>query len=141
MPESSQHSGLTICLSGTNQALDTLLGQLEKGEFDMGHKHVARVIVHHNNHNLGFGAGVNRIIRAVPQAPYWLVVSNDVAFKPGSLAEIARRMAAPTGDRSQACVWGLCGDPVSQYASFVITPRAVREAGYWDENFWPAVAL
>lgn len=39
---------------------------------------------------------------------------------------------------SAACVWGLCGDPVSQYASFVITARSIREVGYFDENFWPA---
>ena len=123
----------------TNTAVDKLFGELESGTINLGHKHVGRVIVQHNSYNLGFSAGVNQIIRSVVNAPYWVVASNDIQFKPGALAEIARRVSG--GDRSQACVWGFSGDPVSQYAAFVITPRAVRQAGYWDENFWPAVSV
>jgi hypothetical protein len=122
----------------TNRDTDALMSGLDAGKFPWKHQYVKRVITVHNaGLNLGFSAGVNQVILTAPSSPYWLIVSNDVKFRPGSLAEIARNMANK-GRHRDSCVWGLVGDPVSQYASFVITKRAIKTVGYWDENFWPA---
>jgi len=122
----------------TNSETDALMEQLLHGSIDLGHNHIRSVVDHHHDNNLGFSAGVNQIVLAAPDAAYWLVVSNDVKFRPGSLAEIATKMADTADPHSSSCVWGLVGDPVSQYASFVITPKAIQAVGYFDENFWPA---
>ena len=57
-------------------------------------------------------AGINRIVLAAPNAAYWLMVSNDIGFKAGSLLEIANKMANPASPQHNSCVWGLVGDPV-----------------------------
>ena len=113
----------------TNDAVDALIDSLVSRSVDLGHNNIGTVLAFHHHQNVGFSGGVNKIITATPDAPYWIVVSNDVSFNAGALAEIAHRMANTTDLHSTSCVWGLCGDPVSQYAAFVITARAIKTVG------------
>lgn len=46
-----------------------------------------------SNTNLGCAGGWNSVVEALPSAPYWLILNNDVAFLPGMLKRIAEAMA------------------------------------------------
>jgi GT2 family glycosyltransferase len=48
---------------------------------------------------LGYGGAINFTIMQTPDLPWWLWASNDVAFHPGWLASIERRMNEATGPR------------------------------------------
>ena len=43
--------------------------------------------------NLGCAGSWNEVVRAVPEAPYWLLGSDDVAFPPGTLQAVAAKEA------------------------------------------------
>ena len=88
----------------TNRQVAALIEKLQKGQLNLGHQHVKSVVAFHHDSNLGFSAGVNKIILAAPEAPYWLVVSNDIAFRAGALKEIAAKMADPNDEHSSVCV-------------------------------------
>lgn len=124
--------------TATNAEVDDLMDRAQKGTLELGHDYIRTVITHHHPQNLGFSAGVNQIVTLTPDAPYWLIANNDILFNPGSLREIALKMANKKTTWSQTCLWGMAGDQLSQYSLFVITPRALQTVGFFDENFWPA---
>ena len=120
-----------------NKKMRRTIEDIQIKRVDLGHSNIKSITSLYRLNNLGFSAGVNRIVSSAPTARFWLIVSNDVAFHPGILHEVAQTMAANDDD---ICLWGLVGDPSSPYASFVLTPRAVQTIGLFDENFWPAYA-
>ena len=115
-----------------NRETDDLLRDLQEGRLAVNHSCFDKVLVYHYPYNLGFSAGVNRIITATPHAPYWLIVNNDIQFKPGALLMASQKMRNASFLES-LCLWGL-----DEYAVFFLTQRAYRTVGYFDENFWPA---
>ena len=123
----------------TNAEVERVLQSLERNASSLvNHGYIDNIIIVRNEDNLGFSAGVNQILSSVPESPFWLVVNNDVEFLPGSLREMAERMFDSSSSHKTACVWAMVGEPVGPFSTFIITRRAVRMVGIWDENFWPA---
>ena len=145
--QSIDHVVLTLVIfhnadsdEGTNAQVRSFIESLQLNRVNVGHDNIKRVLSLYRTTNLGFSAGVNKMVLATREAPYWLFASNDVRFHPGMLREIARSMSDTTLPQNSTCLWALSGDPVSPYASFVLTSRAVKAVGFFDENFWPAYA-
>ena len=124
----------------TNEKVRDFLEKLQLGQINLDHHYIKEILILYRPVNLGFSAGVNQIVRAAPLSPYWLIVSTDILFKPGALSEISSSMSAIDSSQNKSCIWGHAGTPGNQYASFILTKRAVHTVGYFDENFWPAYA-
>jgi GT2 family glycosyltransferase len=77
--------------------------------------------------NLGCGPSWNHIFRNYPGP--WLIVGNDIAFLPGSIALLD---AAYEAEPDAEMVFG------DGYNAFIMTQAAVERVGYLDENFYPA---
>jgi len=122
----------------TNRKMRHTIESIQLKQINLGHDNIKHVIAFFRLNNLGFSAGVNQIILSTPHARFWLIVNNDVEFHPGILQEVAQTMASDKAKSDNICLWGLVGDRASRYSSFVLTPRAVRTIGIFDENFWPA---
>jgi len=122
----------------TNRETEVLLKTLESTRSEiLEHDHISTLTVVRHDQNLGFSAGVNRIVLSNPNAPYWLVVNNDVAFRRGALQEIAKRLSNNTAQEHEFCAWAMVGEPIGPFSAFVLTRLAVEKVGFWDENFWP----
>ena len=78
-------------------------------------------------HNLGVAGSWNAIIRATPQAPWWMIANFDLEFAPGDLARLAEHMQTTGG---VALLGG--------FSAFGVDRDAVRKVGFFDENFHPA---
>lgn len=76
--------------------------------------------------NLGYGASVNTVIKALPHEPYWLCANADVEFAPGDLS----RLAGATEE------WGWVG--LTDWRAFGLTAATVERVGFLDEGFVPA---
>jgi len=126
----------------TSKVVQSTIEDVQLLNIELGHSNIKRVTALYHPENLGFSAGVNKILRSTPWAPFWLLVSNDITFHPGMLHEIAWKMSLEShkNERDQMCLWGFVGDPVSPYAGFILTGKSVKTVGYFDENFWPAYA-
>ena len=125
--------------SDTNRETEALLKTLESTRSEiLEHDNISKITVVRHDQNLGFSAGVNRIVLSTPNAPYWLVVNNDVAFRRGALQEIAKRLRNNTAQEREFCAWAMVGEPIGPFSAFVLTRLAVEKVGFWDENFWPA---
>ena len=123
-----------------NERVRSFVESLQLRTVDLGHDNIKQIISLYRTRNLGFSAGINKMILATPQAPFWLFTSHDVQFRSGALREIAVSINRVDLQHNKTCMWGLAGDPVSPYASFIVTRRAVMTVGFFDENFWPAYA-
>ena len=124
-----------------NQNVRASLEEIQlKKAITLGHNYIREIIQLYRTSNLGFSAGVNKILTATPHAKFWIIANNDVAFHPGRLGEIAQVMHDPGSYQSSSCLWGLVGHQNSPYSMFVLTRRAVQTVGFFDENFWPAYA-
>jgi len=122
----------------TNKKTAELLTNLELKPSELvGHHHIAKLTVVRHDQNLGFSAGVNRILLSSPNSPYWLIVNNDVGFRSGSLREIASRLRDGVSKEEKICAWAMVGEPIGPFSAFVLTQLAVQKVGFWDENFWP----
>lgn len=77
---------------------------------------------------LGLVGAWNLIVKSTPYAPYWLLVNDDCLFEPGSLQTIA----------DQANPEGLGHPKVAPlWSAIVLGEGIVREAGLYDERFYP----
>ena len=123
-----------------NERVHATIESVQLNTVELGHKNIRNIISLNRTRNLGFSAGVNQIILATPNAPFWLITNNDVQFKPGMLQAVAQSMNDTNSQQHSSCIWALVGDSVSPYSSFVLTRRAIDSVGFFDENFWPAYA-
>ena len=92
----------------------------------------------HEPDNGGCPGAWNRIIAADPNAPWWLVVNDEIQFPPGALRNIASRVWAreqTEPDAAQFKFWYQTGK--TGWSCFALTARAVREVGTFDENLYP----
>lgn len=101
--------------------------------------HVGRRGVHYIRPMLGLGysGGINAGISQTPDAAWWLVVSNDIAFGSGDLKSIVAQMTAATGP---AVVTGSStrDSRLLRWAYVAINAAAIETVGLMDEwNFWP----
>ncbi len=80
-------------------------------------------------HNIGVAASWNLIFKLTPRAPWWFISNDDIAFKPGQLAEVDRVMSETEAPRI-GMLLGL--------AAYGINQAALEATGFFDENFHPA---
>lgn len=79
-------------------------------------------------HGLGYGGGLNLIVKSTPFAPYWLLVNDDTVFQPGSLEKIAKNT-----DTTAINFLSI----MPKWSGFVLGEGAVLKAGLFDERFHP----
>jgi GT2 family glycosyltransferase len=91
-------------------------------------EHVERTHVIKMPSNLGVAGSWNLGIKALPFAPYWLIVNSDAWFPAGSLA-----MFDEAADRSGIVLSG--GLP--PWCAFALGDHVVEQAGLFDEGFHP----
>jgi GT2 family glycosyltransferase len=79
-------------------------------------------------HGLGYGGGLNLIVKSTPFAPYWLLVNDDSFFEPGALEQIANEADPNTLNFL---------DINPRWSGFVLGQKVVEEVGLFDERFYP----
>jgi len=77
---------------------------------------------------LGYGGGLNLIVKSTPFAPYWVLVNDDAEFAPGALAKIADQV-----DTEGINFLSI----MPKWSGFVLGEGAVLKAGLFDERFHP----
>jgi GT2 family glycosyltransferase len=77
---------------------------------------------------LGYGGGLNLIVKSTPFAPYWVLVNDDAEFAPGALAKIADQV-----DTEAINFLSI----MPKWSGFVLGEGAVLKAGLFDERFHP----
>jgi GT2 family glycosyltransferase len=79
-------------------------------------------------HGLGYGGGLNLIVKTTPFAPYWLLVNDDSYFAEGALEKIASQV-----DTKAINFLSI----MPKWSGFVLGEDAVLKAGLFDERFHP----
>ena len=79
-------------------------------------------------HGLGYGGGLNLIVKTTPFAPYWVLVNDDSVFSPGALEKIHDQV-----DTDAINFLSI----VPKWSGFVLGEGAVLKAGLFDERFHP----
>lgn len=88
--------------------------------------------------NTGCAGAWNEIVTTVP-APWWMLVNDDIAFRPGDLeamcavVESSQVKDGEPGQYGLAAVYGNHG-----CSWWAVTRMAIRRVGLFDENLWPA---
>jgi GT2 family glycosyltransferase len=77
---------------------------------------------------LGYGGGLNLIVKTTPFAPYWVLVNDDSVFEPGALKKIADQV-----DTEAINFLSI----MPKWSGFVLGEGAVLKAGLFDERFHP----
>jgi hypothetical protein len=100
------------------------------------HKFIKKITVTHMPANIGCAAAWNLVIKCYLNAPYWIIVNDDVAFKPNLLKEMIDRA---TEDPDVGMIHGHQGDFfVGSWDLFLIRDHVVQRYGLFDENLYPA---
>lgn len=79
-------------------------------------------------HGLGYGGGLNLIVKSTPFAPYWVLVNDDSVFAPGALKKISERVDIQAINFLSI---------MPKWSGFVLGEGAVLKAGLFDERFHP----
>lgn len=79
-------------------------------------------------HGLGYGGGLNLIVKTTPFAPYWVLLNDDSVLAPGALESIANEADPST-------INFLNINP--KWSGFVLGEKVVEEIGLFDERFYP----
>ena len=77
---------------------------------------------------LGYGGGLNLIVKSTPFAPYWLLVNDDAVFEPGALQKIHEKTDSEAINFLSI---------MPKWSAFALGEGAVRKAGLFDERFHP----
>lgn len=77
---------------------------------------------------LGYGGGLNLIIKSTPFAPYWVLLNDDSVLSPGALQKISEQV-----DTEAINFLSI----MPKWSGFVLGERAVLKAGLFDERFHP----
>lgn len=77
---------------------------------------------------LGYGGGLNLIVKSTPFAKYWVLVNDDAEFAPGALEKIA--------DKTDTQAINFLSI-MPKWSGFVLGEGAVLKAGLFDERFHP----
>jgi len=99
------------------------------------HRYIENFYVTHLPANLGVSGAWNLIIKSFLNAPYWVIVNDDVSFGSGFLQEM--NQAAQVKDIQM--VFGKTGtEGLPSYDLFLIKDWVIQNYGLFDENFYPA---
>jgi GT2 family glycosyltransferase len=79
-------------------------------------------------HGLGYGGGLNLIVKSTPFSPYWVLVNDDTVFAEGALKKISEQ-ADPEAINFLSIM--------PKWSGFVLGQGAVLKAGLFDERFHP----
>jgi GT2 family glycosyltransferase len=77
---------------------------------------------------LGYGGGLNLIIKSTPFAPYWVLLNDDSVLSPGALQKISEQV-----DTEAINFLSI----MPKWSGFVLGEGAVLKAGLFDERFHP----
>jgi GT2 family glycosyltransferase len=99
------------------------------------HRYIENFHVTHLPTNLGVSGAWNLIIKLFLNAPYWVIVNDDVSFGPGFLKE----MNEASQEKDIQMVFGKTGpEGLPSYDLFLMKDWVVQNYGLFDENFYPA---
>lgn len=79
-------------------------------------------------HGLGFGSGLNLIVKSTPFASYWVLLNDDSVLAPGALKKISEQV-----DTEAINFLSI----MPKWSGFVLGEGAVLKAGLFDERFHP----
>ena len=79
-------------------------------------------------HGLGYGGGLNLIVKTTPFAPYWVLLNDDSVLAPGALKKIHDQV-----DTDAINFLSI----MPKWSGFVLGEGAVLKAGLFDERFHP----
>jgi len=122
VPTLNQADGVVALMESIDHPIDRTV------VIDNGCQVIWGVEAVHLPHNIGVSASWNLGIKLVPQAPYWLIANDDIAFGPGDLARLEA-----TVDPRAAGIWFMLG-----MAAFAITRHTLNAIGWFDEAIHPA---
>lgn len=112
--------------------LDEYLNNLVK----MKHPYINTMKVVHLPANIGVAGAWNLIIKCTMNAPYWVFVNDDVAFKPGCLRDIDNCFI---NDEQMGMVHPEPGEfDIGTWDCFAIGDKVIQLFGLFDENTYPA---
>jgi GT2 family glycosyltransferase len=118
-----------------NNGRGQLDDELEKIK-NINTKYIKKLCVLNMPQNLGVAASWNLIIKCYLNAPYWIILNDDVAFTPVFLKEMHDAVSA---DDEVHMVHGYGGDfGDGAWDLFLIRDKVINEYGLFDENTYPA---
>jgi len=79
-------------------------------------------------YGLGYGGGLNLIVKSTPFAPYWVLLNDDSVLAPGALQKISEEVDPQTINFLSI---------MPKWSGFVLGEGAVLKAGLFDERFHP----
>jgi len=79
-------------------------------------------------HGLGYGGGLNLIVKTTPFSPYWVLLNDDSVLAPGALKKISEQV-----DTEAINFLSI----MPKWSGFVLGEGAVLKAGLFDERFHP----
>jgi len=79
-------------------------------------------------HGLGYGGGLNLIVKTTPFSPYWVLLNDDSVLAPGALKKISEQV-----DTQAINFLSI----MPKWSGFVLGEGAVLKAGLFDERFHP----
>jgi len=79
-------------------------------------------------HGLGYGGGLNLIVKTTPFARYWVLLNDDSVLMPGALQKISEQV-----DTQAINFLSI----MPKWSGFVLGEGAVLKAGLFDERFHP----
>ncbi|CAB5218623.1 hypothetical protein UFOVP219_42 [uncultured Caudovirales phage] len=79
-------------------------------------------------HGLGYGGGLNLIVKTTPFAPYWVLLNDDSVLASGALKKIHEQV-----DTDAINFLSI----MPKWSGFVLGEGAVLKAGLFDERFHP----
>ena len=104
---------------------------------------IKRIIIVFAPQTLGVAGATNRILYETPDAPFWVISNNDIAFASGALHAlcIAAQNAPPTaGSLHPVMLTGVFPHRDHGWSCFVLLHAVIERLGVWDENLYPAYA-
>lgn len=93
--------------------------------------------------NMGVAAAWNAILKSSGDAPYFLVMNSDVAFREESMDELVSELQVRLGSGRGADALLMFGFDTPHgvehgFVAFAIARQAIEVAGLFDENIFPA---
>lgn len=128
MPTLSQYGLLQKMLRTIDHPIGHLLVIDNGGSCPPLESTAERTSIVHLPSNIGVAASWNLGIKLTPEAPFWMIGSDDILFRPGMLAQIP--------DLVQGALvtdWG----QTAPFSCFAIHEDLIDAVGLFDEYFWP----
>lgn len=79
-------------------------------------------------YGLGYGGGLNLIVKSTPFAPYWVLLNDDSVLTPGALQKISEEADPNTINFLNI---------TPAWSGFVLGEKVVKDVGLFDERFHP----